>query len=342
MVKSPSTEFRRMILNGKDLQTDFLLGGSGGGPMGARQKKPIDTDLVLLYTHSDPFLLTSASGGDKHTLLSTDDGALIDLAVSNTAPVRVSKFAEGRGGLEISTGGGGGPFMQMMAKNDEAAPKMKLTAERVDKLRVDESVGIIPPNQRSMELEQRCVYNVVRAEVSMGDWKRTVFIPFTDEAGQTPWQVDPIEIPNTKHTISFTLGKTMLKLPARITLKKFDLVPYAGGAAAMGSMMRDFRSTIEVENIETGDKLVDVAQMNSPVYYDDGKWLFFQAQWDPEGQRWTVLGVGNRPGVVIMTLGCVMIFGGLIYAFYIKPIIIRRMKQRALMNAKRPEPVAAA
>jgi dihydroorotase len=44
-----------------------------------------------------------------------------------------------------------------------------------------------------------------------------------------------------------------------------------------------------------------------------------------------------------MVSGCIMIFGGLLYAFYAKPIIIRRMKQRALEAAAaraRPQPAA--
>jgi hypothetical protein len=73
--------------------------------------------------------------------------------------------------------------------------------------------------------------------------------------------------------------------------------------------------------------------MNHPVYFDGGSWLFFQAQWDPEGQRWTILGVGNRPGVPVMIGGCVMIVMGVLYAFYVKPIVIRRMKQKALQKA---------
>jgi hypothetical protein len=73
--------------------------------------------------------------------------------------------------------------------------------------------------------------------------------------------------------------------------------------------------------------------MNHPVYFGDGSWLFFQAQWDPDGQRWTILGVGNRPGVNVMICGCVMIVSGVLYAFYAKPIIIRRMKRNALQKA---------
>ena len=123
-------------------------------------------------------------------------------------------------------------------------------------------------------------------------------------------------------------------MPAKVTLQKFDLVPYPGGRAAAGSMMRDFRSTLIFEDLKTGEKTTGVAKMNNPVYYAGGDWTFFQAQWDPNGQKWTVLGVGNRPFVGTMTLGCAMILVGLLYAFYLKPIIIRRMKQNAIEKAK--------
>jgi hypothetical protein len=37
-----------------------------------------------------------------------------------------------------------------------------------------------------------------------------------------------------------------------------------------------------------------------------------------------------------MLCGCVMIVFGLIYAFYVKPIVIRQMKAAALARAKAP------
>jgi hypothetical protein len=73
--------------------------------------------------------------------------------------------------------------------------------------------------------------------------------------------------------------------------------------------------------------------LNSPIYFDHGSWIFFQAGYDPDGQSSTI-GVGNRPGVGIMLMGCIMIVSGFLYAFYVKPIVIRRMKATALAKAK--------
>jgi hypothetical protein len=78
---------------------------------------------------------------------------------------------------------------------------------------------------------------------------------------------------------------------------------------------------------------VDVS-VNNPVEHD-GLW-YFQAQWDPPDSRpregevmsaglnYTVLGVGNREGVYTQLLGCCIAVAGMIYAFYVKPMIKRR------------------
>lgn len=48
---------------------------------------------------------------------------------------------------------------------------------------------------------------------------------------------------------------------------------------------------------------------------------------------WTILGVGNREGIWPMLLGCVMITLGCLYAFYIKPVLLRRKQEAALAAA---------
>ena len=66
----------------------------------------------------------------------------------------------------------------------------------------------------------------------------------------------------------------------------------------------------------------------------NGYW-YFQSQWDPPeratenspavaGLNYTILGVGNRNGVWTMLAGSVLSVIGMIYAFYVKPMIKRR------------------
>jgi len=84
--------------------------------------------------------------------------------------------------------------------------------------------------------------------------------------------------------------------------------------------------------------------VNSPIEHN-GLW-YFQAQWDPpeapssqndrgsRGLNYTVLGVGNREGVWIQLAGCIIAVLGMIYAFYVKPILIRRRSERARLAAE--------
>jgi hypothetical protein len=94
-----------------------------------------------------------------------------------------------------------------------------------------------------------------------------------------------------------------------------------------------------------------------PVQYK-----FSQAGWDAEGwressaasergdlaaprARFTILGVGNNPGIYIIATGAVMMSLGIPWAFYIKPLLVQRQKKRiqaglAAQNA-RPRPVGS-
>src|SRR5262249_14140693 len=54
---APKREFRRQVLEGKDVQTDFELNVPGAPPMGKRQKEPIDNLLVIRYRYDDRFNL---------------------------------------------------------------------------------------------------------------------------------------------------------------------------------------------------------------------------------------------------------------------------------------------
>ena len=165
-------------------------------------------------------------------------------------------------------------------------------------------------------------------------------VPFTQWIDQQPWTMGEFRIPGSDTPIQLQLGNTRKPIPAIVQLDRFELVPYAGDFTPQ-SAMRDFKSHLTLIDTSTGTGRPATAHLNSPVYFEramgsgllakilpDESWLLYQNQWDPEGQQFTVLGVGNRPGVRTMTVACVMIVSGLLYAFYVKPILIRRAKER--------------
>jgi hypothetical protein len=340
MAKSPATprEYRRMILGGKPLQTDFALNVAGAGPMGKRQKEPLDKDLVLLYTLSDPYQLLPLQGREKHTLVTSSaagaDNGIIDIAAGPGEATTVHDLPATGGQISIAP-----------ADDDATHTPFSLSVERQDHLRRDEHVVEVPSAQRDRDTGQAGIFQVLRVKVVSGNWSKEVLVPYSQYVAEDTWNDSAvqdgrtvarstnIDIPGAHASLQLRLGQEYEWLPARLTLERFDAVPYAGMGSSGSSLMRDFCSTLTIEDHHTGEKTTDVAHMNHPVYFGGGSWLFFQAQWDPDGQRWTILGVGNRPGIDVMITGCVMIVLGVLYAFYVKPIVIRRMKQKALAKA---------
>ena len=153
-------------------------------------------------------------------------------------------------------------------------------------------------------------------------------------------------MPGATGDFQLMLGNEVRPLPVEVRLEKFEAVPYAGGDTSGRSVMRDFRSTVTLfprgNDADNRRPQESTASMNNPAFvklpapawFVPGEsWLFSQASWDPNNLDSTVLQVGNRPAVRMMVFACGLIFTGLMYAFYAKPILIRRMKQRALRDA---------
>ncbi len=355
MVKSPTLSYRRMILEGKTVQTDFKLDEEGAGPMGKRQTEPLDKTLSLSFATTDPFRLLPLVSATKHTFLTTGDGKLVDIEVSLEGKSSVTEYPTGRGVVDIVVDDSGprGPFQPApTTAESEHRHDVKLSVARVDKIVKDETVLVVPSVQREREIGAAGVFQIVRAKLTMGQWTKTVLVPFTDSAAEADaqWLSPSVKLPNTEQKIQLALCNTRFRLPAKITLANFELVRYPGmDPESTRGLFRDFRSTLIIDDPRTSTSETAVAHMNNPVYFDGGRWLFFQAAYDSEASSFTVLGVGNRPCVWIMTTGCVMIFVGLMYAFYLKPIIIRNMKANALaaaaarnkkpVEAREPEPV---
>lgn len=331
-------EFHRMVLDGPDVQTDFDPADRSGGPLGKRQTRPLDDALVIRYRFNDSMRLLGQRSAERRLLLTSDDApGITQVIVGMARPSEVATIDAANPELSI-TPAAGGPLAPPVQRD---ATPLVVSVERFDHLRAKRSVVDVPREQRDRDAGQSGVFQVVTVRVRSGHWSKDVHVPFEQWAADVAWESEPIDIPGARAPLELRLGNTVRGIPARIKLDRFELVPYPGGDASLGSIMRDFRSHLTITDRE-GRSSPGVAQMNDPVYFDSGAWLFYQAQWDPDGQKFTVLGVGNRPGVFAMTLGCVMIGLGLIWAFYVKPAIIKRMKRQALEQAATHEKPAPA
>lgn len=318
--------FRRMVLEGEDVQTDFKLvpPGPGAGPMSERQKAPIDPDLHINYRLDDPLSLMPQEAIAKHTLI-TAGAHLFDVATQTDGPAQIREMKDGAGTIELT----------VPASQDTAAQQISVAVERHDHLASIDSVIPTPPERRDRNDDEAGRKQVVVVRVSAGKWSREMALPFAQWplAPVGEWEGPSVAIPGARGRLQLQLGNACARLPANLTLDRFDLVHYPGGRDGMSSVFRDFKSTLRVEDPTTRKEDVAVAHLNSPVYFNGGSWLFFQQSWDGQRQQFTIIGVGTRPGVDVMITGCAMMLVGLMYAFYAKPLIIRRMKAKALARA---------
>lgn len=317
MVTRPDkTQFRRQLIPNRPV-TDWKLNMPGSGPMGQRQTHPLDEKLQTAFTFNDPDHLSPTNEPQKHIFLTSSNDKIVDLRTALDKPVQVRTIPAAGADLGIDVNGQIWP----------------MHFERKDHVRVVERVDPVPQDQRERNLSEAGSLQVIRVRVTMGDFVKTVNVPFSDQPYETMWNGPSIPLPGSDAVLELQLGDRRRPMPMKITLKKFDLVRYPG-SQNMNGPFRDFKSTLLVQDVSgKSPPFTDVAHMNHPVHFDRGEWTIFQAGWDPDGQRWTILGIGNRSGMWAMILGCVMIAVGLLYAFYAKPLIIRRMKARALARA---------
>jgi hypothetical protein len=295
---------------------------------GNRQKQPIDKDLVLGFSVDDLLDLLPSQGDQKHTFFTAGDSQMIDIHTSFTKPTEIRDLSAG-GEIQL-------PFEGSM---------LTAVARRVNHFRVLSHVVQTPPARRNKDQADASEKQVAVVRVTARDWSQEVPIPcalyaapdlMTGEPTQ-PWDMGVVRIPGAASPLQLQLGFTCRPMPAQLTLRRFELVHYPGGQGENGPFL-DFRSTLEIVD-PAGEHSVEVASNNSPIYFDGGRWLFFQAGYDPQAQ-FSIIGVGNRPGVFVMVSGCVMIVVGVLYAFYVKPIVVRKMKAAALarFGAARSEP----
>ena len=196
---------------------------------------------------------------------------------------------------------------------------------------------IAPPEQRNRDARE--LFSQVQVRVPGNDpvWLEYHQYPFRDRSELLRRQVyNPSLLRLEDGTkVELMFSRQRLPLPTGIALEEFILTTHQGGYTGQAGSIRNYTSMIRFMTDAGWTNPVPVS-VNEPVEW--GGYSYFQSQWDPpeparfEGDRasmglnYTVLGVGNRHGVWTQLAGCIIATIGMIYAFYIKPIIKRRQR----------------
>ncbi len=332
-------QFRRMVLDQKELQTDFLMDIAGGGPMGKRQTAPLDDRLTVSYRFSDPVDLSPIRTSSRHILLTNgqDDSVVrlsSDLTMASES-VAIELDEKSRGKLAVSAAA--------VPMEKHRSQRHEFEIERIANVVRRDTVKVVPSEKRDSQAGLTGEFQVARIRVTSGTWSEDVLVSFMQFAVERPWSTSPIEIPGAKTPFTLQLSNTRLSLPVQVRLDKFEATPYAGGEISSASLMRDFKSHLTLLDPVTAQETAKVTtSLNEPAFVTrtisrflpGESWILYQAQWDANAQQFTILGVANRPGVRMMAVSCVLITVGLLYAFYVKPVVVHRMKIKAIEEAK--------
>lgn len=237
----------------------------------------------------------------------------------------------------------------------EPGEKIDLTgglAVRVDayfpRARSEVKPFIIPSHARRTDVGAS--YATVRVEVDTGDGFQTRWLPFHryvlpngNYAYGGRFAYQPEVFPMSDGTrVEVLFSRQRRRLPHSIALEDFQLDAHLGGYTGSAMTIRNYVSQLRFLN---GGRWTEprMVKVNSPTE-DMGYW-YFQSTWDKpatgdaaSGMNYTGLGVGNRNGVWIQLFGCALAVIGMVFAFYVKPVMKRRRITRALARmADRPQ-----
>ncbi len=205
-------------------------------------------------------------------------------------------------------------------------------------------------------------------QVSTGDgpsaWRTTVWLPFAQYALTTSELWRTVALPDG-HVLTLAFGRVRHVLPGfRLQLADFQMTPYPNSESPRdfrsdllitkswsGAPERHFTSLNEPLLVRVPFQgrsdvpgfINAVGRLASRIVPNQYK--FSQAGWDAEGwsqtrvaadrgelsrpfARFTILGVGNNPGIYVIAAGAVMMCAGIPWAFYIKPLLVRRQKKK--------------
>ena len=316
-ISTPTGIHRRWVFDDPTLTRDVIEGMPMGQPAHAGKVLGDDSIQIQYRPGSGSSLLTIVAGPEDGRLrlvssVGVDEPEIMDLSVG--MPLALS------GGLELEV--------------ERFEPRALFVTKPF----------IVPLEQRARDAKEFFSRLRVSSASSSPIWLRYHMYPFDGPEWTLRRHVyDPgvVTLADGRE-IELLFGRRRVPLPTEVSLEEFVLTSHIGEFDGDTANIRDYTSMLRFRD-RTGEPWTEPVpvSVNAPVEHD-GYW-YFQAQWDPpdeprfqgdvasSGLNYTVLGVGNRNGVYIQLLGCVIAVIGMGYAFYVKPVLKQR-RRRAIYD----------
>lgn len=252
--------------------------------------------------------------------------------------------------------------------------RMRLGERSESAVRVEVPV-VVPEVRRDRRLigtHQASALAVEVIEEKAGVAPRVVWLPFTQYVSVDARNARTVTLSDGR-SITLAFGRVRHALPMALRLKDFEMIPYPHSQtprdyrsdvvvmSRWNNVLRDeMRKTslndpllVRVPFQERPDVPGPINMLGRavstviPVQYK-----FSQAGWDQSGwresvasvergeaerphARFTILGVGNNPGIYVIAAGAIMMSVGIPWAFYLKPVLVKRRKRKLQMQLAR-------
>jgi hypothetical protein len=198
-----------------------------------------------------------------------------------------------------------------------------------------------------------------------GAWSTVVWVPFLQYLGTDPGMERRVTLPDGR-SLTLQFGRVWHGFPGfAVQLADFQMIAYdhRGAPRDYQSIVRvapteagaDFEPYEHVVKLNAplrapyiwseSRSLVANAALRMTSGINPNQFKLSQSGWDRDGwmqtqqmadagqlprpfARYTILQVGNNPGIHVIALGSVLMAIGIPWAFYVKPWLVRREKQR--------------
>lgn len=315
-VRGPAGEFTRWVAEDPRFTRDFTEGADGSHDL-----RPPDQSISI--TFSPPHTPAPV------TLIASrkDDGSLGLWAAVAVPGVEARRFE---------------------VKPDEPTPLGPMASLTVASFwpnaTVESRPVIVPRGQRDKDAGTN--YALIRLEIASGGSAESRWLPFHqyvfDDAnyiygGRFRFEPATFTLADGR-VIEALFSRERRALPRPVRLDDFRLVSHVGGFTGEVASIRDWESVVRFRAPD-GWSDARVVRTNGPVQHEGFR--FFQAMWDPPqneigsgGLNFTGLGIGNRRGVGVQLAGSILATVGMLWAFYVKPVVRRRRAADALARAE--------
>lgn len=305
-VKTPEGTFRRWVSDVPEFTRD--IHGEGMDPHDV-EARGVDERIVMSYQPASAPVLLAAHPGGLHFVFSGREGQRIQ------RPINVGERVEIIPGL----------FARVDGYWARAVAQRK--------------PFIVPRHARQRDAGES--FSMIRLEVDTGRETQTQWIHFHPYALPGPEYSYGGRFPFAPSTfraadgsmIEVMFSRERRRLPNPVALEAFTLDTHVGGYTGQALTIRNYVSELRFLEGSDWTEPTSIA-VNAPT--ENAGFWYFQSTWDKPandhptgGMNYTGLGVGNRNGVYAQLIGCCLMVAGMIFAFYVKPVLIRKRYERS-------------